>query len=94
MTRKKVKRGAIVGGLFAGVAYFLSYRFGFNSTTLSIILYLYVILGALVAFDFQEFVKTREFLEKIVIVAEEEELKMKKVFTGEKYKIDGTVEKV
>jgi len=94
MTRKEVKRGAIVGGLFAGLAYFFTYKFGFNSTTLSIVLYLYVILGVLMAFDFQDFVKSREFLEKIVIVAEEEELKMKKVFTGEKYKIDGTVEKV
>lgn len=34
------------------------------------------------------------FLHRIVLVSEEEKLKMKKVFTGEEYKVSGNVQKV
>jgi predicted RNA-binding protein len=33
-------------------------------------------------------------LHRIVLVSEEEKLKMRKVFTGEKYEISGNVQKV
>lgn len=89
-----LKRGAVIGALFAGVAYLLTYRLGFNPDTLTYLLYLYILLGAAAAFDFAGFVEDRGFLDRLVIVAEEEERKLKKVFSDEEYRVEGTVEKV
>ena len=89
-----MKHGGLIGAVFAGAGYLVVYRFGFTQFSLNILLYLYIMLGLIVAFDFRNFLDKTDFLERIVIVAEEEELKMKKLFTGEEYRVDGTVEKV
>lgn len=90
----RVKHGGLIGVFFAGAGYIVVYRLGFTQFSLNIMLYLYIILGIIMAFDFRDFLDRTGFLERIVIVAEEEELKMKKLFTGEEYRVDGTVEKV
>ncbi len=89
-----VKHGGLIGVIFAGAGYLVVYWLGFTRFALNILLYLYIMLGLVVAFDFRNFLDKTGFLKQIVIVAEEEELKMKKLLTGEEYRVKGTVEKV
>lgn len=92
--RKRLKFGAVAGVVFAGLAYLVTYRMGFNPTSLSFLLYLYVFLGLISGFSFEDLKDSWDVLDRFVVVAEEEELKLKKIFTGEEYRVDGTVEKV
>jgi hypothetical protein len=89
-----LKLGGAIGAVFAGLAYLITYQQGFNSTTLTYLLYMYIILGFMVAFDGQDFVEGRKFLDRLVLVGKDEEKKLKKVFSDEEYRIDGNVEKV
>ena len=89
----KIKTGGLLGVLFALTAYFIALNNGFNSSTFTVFLYLYVGLGIIASLELGDF-QARGFLDRIVIVAEDEEKKLKKVFSDEEYKIDGTVEKI
>lgn len=90
--KRNVLKGAFTGVIFAFVAYFLASVNGFNESSFTLLLYLYVFLGVLASVELTDF--ETDLFDKIVIVAEEEELKMKKLFTGEEYRVKGTVEKV
>lgn len=93
---KRFLKGAATGLAFAGIASFIARIQGFNSGTLMIFLYLYVVLG--VAGSIKSALTRHgglgDFLHNLVIVVEGEEMKMKKLLTGEKYRIDGDVEKL
>lgn len=94
--KKKLLSGAAIGLSFAGIASLIVRFIGFNANSLTVFLYLYVILG--VFYPLKNHVidtsSLPDILHRIVIVAEGEELKMRKLVTGEKYRIDGNVEKL
>ncbi|MFB6242323.1 MAG: hypothetical protein ABEJ36_06010 [Candidatus Nanosalina sp.] len=92
--RRDVKLGGFVGAVFSGLAYLITYRLGFNPSSLSYLLYLYVLLGAVVAVDYSSVLEGRDIFDRILIAGKEEENKLKKLFSDEVYKIDGTVEKL
>ncbi|WP_414837743.1 hypothetical protein ACK3SF_05745 [Candidatus Nanosalina sp. VS9-1] len=90
---QKIKKGGLIGVIFALIAYVIALRNGFNQSTFTLFLYLYVGLGVIASLEFSD-LQARGFLDRIVIVAEDEEKKLKKLFSDEEYRIDGTVEKV
>lgn len=90
---KDILTDAMIGSSLASIGVLLAKYFGFNWITLSTILYL-IVLSA-VASGFKSRLDLSDgFLHRIVLVAEGEELKMKKLISGEKYKIKGDLEKI
>jgi len=54
---------------------------------------MYVLLGIIASIDLSDF-EGKGILDRIVIVSEQEELKMKKIISREEYKLKGTIEKL
>lgn len=90
---RKIRNGGALGVIFALTSYFLASEIGFNQSSFLIFLYMYVIVGIIASLNFSDF-EGKGILDRIVIVAEEEEMKMKKIISGEEYRIKGTVEKL
>jgi len=90
---RQIRNGGVIGVTFALISYFLASQIGFNQSSFTIFLYMYVLLGIISSLNFSD-LEGKGFLDRIVIVAEEEELKMKKIISGEEYKLKGTVEKL
>lgn len=93
---KSLVNDAAVGLLFAGLGSLLVRINGFNQLTLVILLYLTI--GAAV-FQGLRYSRSDLFdfsnpLNRLVIVKEGEELEMRKLISGEKYKIKGSLEKL
>ncbi len=93
MNRKKFFKGAATGLGFAAIGNLSVKVLGFNNISLMIMLYLYVVLGT-VPWLTNQLSGLGGVLEKLVLVTEREEMVMKKVFTGEKYRVKGEVEKL
>lgn len=91
---REVKQGAFVGALFAGIAYLWTILNGFNSSTFIPMLYLYILLGATSQVRFEHLASYWERLEQVLVIADEEENKLKKIATGEEYKVEGTIKKI
>lgn len=89
-----MKRGAVIGALFAGIAYLWADFNGFNSSTFLPMLYLYVVLGTVSRLQIEDIGDYWNELERVMIVDREEENRLKKPATGEEYEIDGTVKKI
>lgn len=83
-------KGALAGTAAAVSAAVTTRIYGFDRFSFFGMLYLYVVLGAGLKSSFS----LPKFLERLVIVTEGEVLKMRKITTGEKYKIKGEVEKL
>jgi hypothetical protein len=97
MNRKDVLKSLTVGLSFAGIASVIARFIGFNQSTFTIFLYLYVLQAAYS--PLKQLLSERadfspDILHRLVIVAEGEEMKMRKVLTGEKYRVDGDIEKL
>lgn len=93
----RLVKGAATGLSFAGIASILTRFKGFNSETLIVLLYMYVLLGIIGSVNSSIARKhggLKKLFHNIVIVVEGEEMKMKKLLTGEKYRIDGDIEKI
>ncbi|MFB6100171.1 MAG: hypothetical protein ABEK16_02755 [Candidatus Nanohalobium sp.] len=86
--------GAVYGAVIAGAAYTIVQAMGFSSTSLSVILYLFIVSTILVNVKSELATPIKPYLENLVIVAEGEEMKMRKLLTGEKYRVKGDVEKL
>lgn len=91
---RRVKYGAALGAGFAITAYLIADMNGFNRTSFLYMIYLYVILGAVSRLDKEDLTGTISVFERLLIVADREEKKLKKIATGETYKIDGTIKKI
>ncbi|MFB6203981.1 MAG: hypothetical protein ABEK01_05815 [Candidatus Nanohaloarchaea archaeon] len=95
--RKEIKKGVFTGLSFAGIAFATVKFMGFSQTSFIVISYLYIIMGVVMSVSSGEG-SLRSFLDRkignIVLVMEGEELKMRKILTGEKYKVKGEVEKI
>lgn len=90
---KRLKYGFLIGGFFAVLAFGFAELNGFNRSTFLVFIYLYVLLGAVSRLRLEDFSEYASGLENLIWI-KEEEMKLKRVFTGEEYEIDGTVKKV
>ncbi len=92
--RRKVARGGIHGLIFLLLAYAVVYTQGYGGN--SLIAIMYIIILATIWMEVKDEIELPDsrFLERIVIVSEGEDLKMRKVFTGEKYKVNGSIQKL
>ena len=86
--------GAVYGLLSAATAYFIVRYAGFNPQTLSAILYLNIITAILINMKAEVEELSISFLKNLVVVAEGEEMKLKRILTGEEYRVKGEVEKL
>lgn len=85
---RKYKIGALTGTIFALSAYSIASITGFNRNTFLTFLYLYVALGVVSKFSFADATSHIKSLENFTWV-KREEMRLKKVFTGEEYEIEG-----
>lgn len=86
---KALKAAAAGLGVASSMALLTNFM-GFGRTTLLVMLYMYVVLAVALSADFS----APGILSRIVLVTEDEAVKMRKLFSGEKYKIKGEVEKL
>lgn len=93
---KKLKIPVLFGLTAYGVAYSIVNFIGFNSSSFTFLAYLYIILSLVLGayHEINEHGGFSEVLDKIVLVTEGEELKLKKLISGEKYKLKGEIEKI
>lgn len=91
---KNVLKGASLGIGFSGIALMVLRFTGLGSTGINALLYLYVLLGA-TAFGLQEAdIRDRLPLDRVVLVSGGEELRLRKILTGEIYRVRGELEKM
>ena len=86
--------GTVYGILSASIGYLLVYYFGFGSYTLPLLLYLNIFSVIVVNMKAEIEAISLSFLKRLVVVAEGEEMKLKRLFTGEEYRVKGDVEKL
>lgn len=90
---KNVIHDAMIGTSIASIGVLIAKFNGFNWISLTAILYL-AVFGVVLAGFKSRIGLSGSFLHRIVLVAEGEELKMKKLLSGEKYRIKGDLEKL
>lgn len=96
---KRLKIPLSLGLVFYGMAYFTVRYLGYNSTSFMVISYLYIALAAIIGikYEIKKLGGSDNFasvFRNIVVVSEDDELTMKRLFTGEKYKLKGEIEKL
>ncbi|MFB6190490.1 MAG: hypothetical protein ABEJ91_02870 [Candidatus Nanohaloarchaea archaeon] len=95
--RREILRGAAIGMLFSGASYAAVVFMGFGWKSLAVSMYLYVAMGVLMAFGSSSGLldsRISELFDRVVIVAEGEELELRKLVSGEKYRVKGELEKL
>jgi|GEM_PF-2781191 len=91
----KLKIPVLIGLTFYGIAFITVTFLGYNSTSFTVIAYLYIILAVILGLKYEVMHgDTPSLLRNLVLVVEDEETRLKRVFTGEKFKIKGEVERV
>lgn len=92
--RRQVIRGGMHGLVFLVLSYTVVYFYGYGRN--SLIAVLYIILLACIWMEVKDHIEAPDIdlLHRLVIVSEEEKLKMKKLATGETYEISGNVKKL
>ncbi|PSG98678.1 MAG: hypothetical protein BRC29_00955 [Nanohaloarchaea archaeon SW_7_43_1] len=88
-----------IGFAFYGIAYLAVRQLGYNSTSFMVISYLYIALAGIlgIKYEIKRMNKSDSLLsifKNIVIIQEDEEMVMKRLFTREKYKLRGEIEKL
>jgi len=93
---KKLKIPVLFGLSAYGIAYAIVNFIGFTSNSFTAISYLYIVLGIVVGlyYEMEKHGGFSDFLDNIVVVTEGEEMKLKKLISGEKYKLKGEIEKI
>lgn len=95
----RIKIPALIGLIFSTIAFGVVKFFGYNSQTFLVLSYLYMILAIIIALKYEiKHITNSESafssLKNIVIVSEGEKMEIKRVLTGEKYRIKGEIEKI
>lgn len=95
----RLKIPFLTGLTFSSIALLSVKILGYGSKSFMVISYLYVILAVIIGLKYEIKMANSSdsllsVLRNIVVVIEGEEMKLKKLFTGEKYKIKGEVEKL
>lgn len=95
--KKIVLKCLSIGLTFSGIAFMTVSIIGYNSRSLMIIMYLYIVLavfiGILNRINLLENTLSGS-LGKVLVVVGEEEQKMKHVLTGETYRLKGDLQKL
>ena len=93
---KKLKIPVLFGLSAYGVAYGVVNFIGFTSNSFTAIAYLYIALsvGLGLYYEVEDYGGLSGFLDNIVVVIEGEELKLRKLISGEMYKLKGEIEKI
>lgn len=93
---KKLKIPVLFGLSAYGIAYGVVKFFGFTSSSFTAIAYLYIVLSIGIGFfyEIEDYGGISGFLDNIVVVIEGDELKLRKLISGEKYKLKGEIEKI
>lgn len=92
--RESFRNGLLYGIAVALVAYSIVHFIGYNPQSLMILLYLYVFQSVVLKLKTELAQPLTPLLKRIVIVAEGEEMKLKRLLTGEEYRVNGDVEKL
>lgn len=91
---KALERGAVQGLLTAGLAFLTVQVIGFNATSLSLLLYMFIAFGAFFELKNSIDLGIKDLFGEVVIVAEKEEKTLKRVFKDKKYRVNGELEEV
>lgn len=89
-----LEKGAVQGLLAAGAAFLVVNTIGYNPTSLSILLYMFLLFGAFFELKNSTELGVSDLFGEVVVVAEEEEKTLKRVFKDKKYKVKGELEEV
>lgn len=92
--RESLRNGLLYGIVVALVAYSIVQFVGYNPQSLMILLYLYVLQSVILNVKTDLAQPLTPLLKRVVIVAEGEEMKLKRLLTGEEYRVNGDVEKL
>jgi hypothetical protein len=85
--KERLVEGTIYGILAAATAYIIVRIIGYNPVSLAIILYFQILTAILLTVRSEIASPLMPLLKRIVIVAEGEEMKLKRLLTGEEYKV-------
>ncbi len=94
---RQALKGAAVGLGFMGVAYGVVRSMGYGQSSFTVVGYLFMIEGVVMVGlgSLGDSVGgIRGLLENVVVVMDEEEKKVKRLATGEVYKLEGRLEKL
>jgi hypothetical protein len=92
--KDELVEGTTYGILTAGLAYLVVHFMGFNPETLPLLLYIYVVSAVIINMKAEIEQLSLPYLRRLVVVAEGEEMKLKRILTGEEYRVNGDVEKL
>lgn len=92
----KLKIPVLFGLSAYGIAYAIVNFIGFTSNSFTAIAYLYIALGLVIGlyYELDSHGGVHGFLDNLVVVIEGEEMKLKKILSGEKYRLKGEIEKI
>lgn len=85
--RNSIIEGTVYGVLSAATAFLVVRVMGYNPESLAVLLYLYVVSGVLLTARSKIAAPFIPLLKRVVIVAEGEEMKLKRILTGEEYRV-------
>lgn len=96
---RRLKIPLSIGLTFYGVAYLTVKYLGYNSQSFMIISYLYIALAGIIGLKYEikkvgKSDSVFSVFRNLVVVSEEDDLTMKRIFTGEKYRLKGEIEKL
>lgn len=89
-----LEKAAIQGLLTAGLAFIIVQVIGFNTVSLSLLLYMFILFGAFFELKNSLDIGIADLFGEVLVVAEEEEKTLKRIFKGKKYKVKGELEEV
>jgi len=94
LMRRSIARGGMHGLFFLIAVYGVVYFRGYGRNSLIAIMYIIILMAIWMEIKDSIEVPELDFLKRIVIVSEEEKIRMTKVFTGEKYEVTGNIRKI
>ncbi|MFB6174420.1 MAG: hypothetical protein ABEJ87_00395 [Candidatus Nanohalobium sp.] len=92
--KEALEKGALQGLFTAGLAYLVTAFIGFNRISLNLMLYMFFIFGAFFELKNSLELGLNDLFGEVVIVAEEEEKTLKRIFRDKKYRVNGELEEI
>ncbi|AOV94417.1 hypothetical protein AQV86_00655 [Nanohaloarchaea archaeon SG9] len=92
--KRALERGAIQGLLTAGAAFLVVNTLGYNTTSLTVLLYMFLIFGAFFELKNTLQLGLKDLFGEVVVVAEEEEKTLNRIFRDKKYRVNGELEEI
>lgn len=85
-----LQKDLFIGLMMAGMIYFTVYVFGQSYYVLTLQLYSYIILALIISARNKEIAKQSltDFQDRLLFVVDKDEKRVRKIFTGEEFKIE------